>query len=175
MSTKERRPERKPNRLKEYDYSNSGWYYVTICTKNHIAYFGRIKNGEMFPNELGEIADKCWNEIPNHYPETELDEYVIMPNHIHGIIIIDYANVGDAKFASPTDRTKMTLSKIIQQYKRAVTVEIKTNYPKSNFKWQRSFYDRIIRNERELYDIRKYILQNPLKWEFEKNIDNLEI
>ncbi len=94
MLTKERRPERKPNRLKEYDYSNCGWYYVTICTKNNVKHFGRIKNGEMFPNKLGKIAEKCWNEIPEHFPETELDEYVIMPNHIHGIIIIDNLNVG---------------------------------------------------------------------------------
>jgi len=174
MSTKERHPERKPNRLKEYDYSNVGWYYVTICTEKHITYFGRIKNGEMIPIELGKIADKCWKEIPKHFPETELDEYVIMPNHIHGIIIIN-KYVGDAKFAFPTDRTKMTLSKTIQQFKRAVTIEIKTKYPKSNFQWQRSFYDRIIRNEKELSYIRRYIQQNPLKWEFEKNIDNLEI
>ncbi len=83
--------------------------------------------------------------------------------------------VGDANFASPTDRTKMVLSKLIQQFKRSVTIKIKSTQQYSNFKWQRSFYDRIIRNEKELFNIRKYIQQNPLKWGFEKDITNLDI
>jgi putative transposase len=174
MSAKQKFHGLKPTRLKEYDYSNVGWYYVTICTQKHAMYFGRVKNKEIQKNVLGKIADKYWKEIPKHFPEVELDEYIIMPNHIHGIIIINDV-VGDAKFASPTDRTKMTLSKVIQQFKRAVTIEVKTSFPKSNFRWQRSFYDRIIRNDKELYFIRRYIKQNPLKWEFEQNIDNLDI
>ena len=96
-----------------------------------------------------------------------------MPNHIHGIIIIN--NVGDAKFASPTDRTKMELCKLIQQYKCAVTLKIKSINHESNFKWQRSFYDRLIRNEKELYSNRKYIQQNLLKWNLEKRIYNLNM
>jgi len=88
-----------------------------------------------------------------------------MPNHIHGIIIIE--NVGDANFACPTnktyDSTKMELSKIIQQFKRAVTIKIGNNKHDSNFKWQHSFYDRIIRNETELYNIRNYIRKNLFK------------
>ena len=107
-----------------------------------------------------------------------------MPNHIHAIIII-----GDAKIASPTlrnvqrnkenivptDRTKMVLSKIVQQFKRICTIEIRNN-GLPDFKWQRSFYDRIVRNEKELFNIRKYIEQNPLKWEIEqKYVENTNI
>jgi REP-associated tyrosine transposase len=127
-------------------------------------------------NDIGKIAEDFWNEIHSHFHNVELDEYIIMPNHIHGIIIINNV-VGDANFASPTkkveDRSKMELCKVIQQFKRAVTIQIKTELVETNFKWQRSFYDRIIRNETELYNIRKYIKQNPLKWDIEKGYENL--
>jgi len=85
---------RKRTRLRKYDYSITGWYYVTICTKDHINRFGKIINEKMVLNDLGKIAEECWLDIPKHYIESELDEYIIMPNHIHGIIIIDYDNVG---------------------------------------------------------------------------------
>ncbi len=120
---------RKPNRLKEYNYSNNGWYFVTICTKNHTPYFDKINKGKMVLNEIGKIVDEYWNKIELLHKNIDLDYYEIMPNHIHGIIIIE--NVGDANFACPTnktyDRTKMELSKIIQQFKRAVTIKIGNN------------------------------------------------
>jgi putative transposase len=91
---------RKPNRLKYYDYSNTGWYYVTICTKDHKAYFGIVEKDTMILIDIGKIADKCWEKIEILHKNIELDYYVIMPNHIHGIIVIN--DVGNAKFASPT-------------------------------------------------------------------------
>ncbi len=152
---------RKPNRLKYYDYSNAGWYYVTICTNDHKNHFGEVINSKMDLNDAGKIVYEYWEKIEKLHKNIELDYFVIMPNHIHGIIIIN--SVGDANFASPTDRTKMELCKLLQQFKRAVTLKIKSINHESNFKWQRSFYDRIIRNEKELFNIRKYIKQNPLK------------
>ena len=141
----------------------------------------------MILNDLGNIADEFWNKIKLLHKNIELDYYVIMPNHVHGIIVVDYdkdakfasstnslLNVGDANLASQ-ERAKMELCKLIQQFKRAVTITIKSTKNKSNFKWQRSFFDRIIRNKKELFNIRKYIKQNPLKWDFEKNIINLDI
>jgi hypothetical protein len=80
---------RKSIRLKEYDYSFPGWYYVTICTKDFIPWFGAVKNGKVDHNPLGNIAVKYFYEIPNHFKNTELDEFIIMPNHGHGIIIIN--------------------------------------------------------------------------------------
>lgn len=146
---------RKKNRLQEYDYSQSGYYFVTLCTNNHKSFFGKIINGKIILNGYGDIIKSNWIEIQHIHKNIELDEFVIMPNHIHGIIIIN--NVGNAKFAFPTDRTKMTLSKIIQQFKRACTIEIKHKLNYQLPLWQRSYYDRIIRNEKELYQIRKDI------------------
>jgi REP element-mobilizing transposase RayT len=153
-------------RLREWDYSNPWWYYVTINTKEHEEYFGKIENGNMILNELGGKAEICWEEIPNHFPQVELDYFVIMPNHLHGIIIIN-TNV-ETRHASSLQNKKLTLSNIVGSFKSAVT---KSAHEKGsiNFSWQPRFYDRIIRNEKELFNIRKYIEQNPLKWELEKD------
>ena len=137
---------RKPNRLKHYDYSTAGWYYVTICTNDHINYFGKVENEKMLLNDIGKIADDCWCDIPKHYNETELDKYIIMPNHIHGIIIIneqnDLTNVGQ-RHASALQQH--VLGNIIGSFKSAVSKEAHLHDLKL-FKWQDSFYDRIIRN-----------------------------
>lgn len=171
---KSKLPERKQLRYKDFDYSNPGYYFITICSDDKEEIFGRIEKGKMILSEYGRIVNKCWNLIPEHFANVELDQFQIMPDHLHGIIIINphsNTDVGDAynasrrnnrdaKFASPTDRTKMLLSIIIQQFKRQVTIETRSFYNKKIF--QRSFYDRIIRNEKELYNIRKYIIENPL-------------
>ncbi|KAA3596336.1 MAG: hypothetical protein DWQ06_15790 [Calditrichaeota bacterium] len=171
---------RKLNRLKNYDYSQNGFYFVTLCTKNRIEYFGRIENGKMILNEFGEFAEKCWYEIPEHFPNVRLDEFVIMPNHIHGVIVIvqNVGNdvVGNKNFCSlPNWQTKLSrsLSSIIRGFKIGVTKYFRQ---KDNFEfaWQKSFYDKIIRDENELFNIRNYIRNNPLKWELEKDRDHIE-
>lgn len=156
-------------RLKEWDYSNPGWYYVTVNTKNHIAWFGRVVNAEMKLNELGVVTNKFWLEIPIHFADVELDYFVIMPNHIHGIIIINPvetpsvvktpADVETPYIASPHNPL---LGEAIGKFKAAVKRWAnKNNY--KDFIWQARFYDRIIRNEKELFNVRRYISQNPLK------------
>jgi putative transposase len=180
-------PNRKPTRHTNYDYNLPGYYFVTICSFGKNCLFGNINNGVMILNDIGEAVNKYWNEIPKHFENVELDYYQVMPNHLHGIIVIDSTNniVGNAytafpvnnairhsgqAFAFPTDRTKMILSKVVQQFKRQVTIDIKTRFGFKENIWQKSFYDRIIRNENELYQIRKYIKQNPMRWDLEKNI-----
>ncbi|KAF0141173.1 MAG: transposase [Ignavibacteriales bacterium] len=153
-------------RLKEWDYSNPWYYYVTINSKNHVEYFGIVANGKMMLNELGRAVDEYWNEIPKHFKMVELDSYVVMPNHVHGIIIIN--RTVETRHASSLQHKTITLSDIIGSFKSAVTKKIREN-GYNNFSWQPRFYDRIIRNEKELYNIQKYVGQNPLKWEFEKN------
>lgn len=182
---------RKPNRLRNYDYSQNGMYFITICTKDRFECFGKIKNGKMVLNELGKIAEKCYLKIPNHFPDVFLDEFIVMPNHIHAIIEI---NVGNAEMRSGTDkntddkinrnahvrslqydRTKMLLSKTIHGFKASATKEINRmkNY-NIDFKWQKSFFDHIIRNEISLNKIREYIQTNPQMWERDRNnIENL--
>ena len=163
---------RKLNRLKNYDYSQSGCYFVTICTKNKEEWLGQIESGKMILNKFGEITKNFWVEIPKHVNNITLDEFIVMPNHIHGIVLI----VGNAYMRSLQNRTKMLLSRIIQQYKSSVTREINSLQNDFCFKWHKSFYDHIIRNEKTLNKIREYIVSNPLKWDLDKkNIENLSM
>ncbi len=166
--------DRKLNRWPGYDYSWPGYYYVTICTKDRINYFGDIIDYEMKLNEIGDVVYNFWQDIPKHFNNCKLDEFVVMPNHIHGILYIFYKNenkyrriVGNADLRS-LQNTQMLLSKIIQQFKSSATRKIN----KQNnfyFQWQRSFHDRVIRNEPELLKIREYIINNPINWQNDKN------
>ena len=122
-------PTRKSNRLREYDYSTAGYYYVTICTCNREELFGRIEDNRMVLNEYGKISENTWEEIPNHYPNAELDEFVVMPNHIHGMIIINNP-VGDGHARPVND-----LSVIIGSFKSAVTKRTH-RLDNNSFKWQ---------------------------------------
>ncbi|MFH1645471.1 MAG: transposase [Candidatus Omnitrophota bacterium] len=157
---------RKAVRFDGYDYSKPGYYYVTICTYNRERFFGHIKNGYMVLNDYGKIAKNVWLKIPNHFFNIGLDEYVIMPNHIHGIIIIDEF-VGDGH-ARPDYRNKSNLSVIIGSYKSAVSKQIH-QLNEISFKWQRFFYDHIIRTDESLNKIREYIINNPINWANDKN------
>ena len=156
--------ERRPNRLKSYDYNQQGYYYLTICTKNRMESFGNISNGKMHLSTMGLIADDYWKAIMIHFEKIELDEYIIMPDHIHGIIIVNDDPPIHTTFSDDNDRTKMVVSKIIHGFKSSVTREIFRQAANSNFGWQKSFYDHIIRNEKELNRIRKYIIENPIRF-----------
>jgi REP element-mobilizing transposase RayT len=168
--------ERKLNRLKDYDYSKNGYYFVTVCTKNREEWFGRIDGDELRLNEFGDIAKNFWAEITGHFERVGIDEFSVMPNHVHGILIIEEDMVGNAYMRSNQrnafmhslrNRTKMLLSKIIQQYKASVTRKINSLENVFHFGWQKSFYDHVIRNDRSLDNLRQYITSNPLKWELD--------
>jgi REP-associated tyrosine transposase len=147
-------------RLKDYDYSTPNWYYVTICTKAMKCWFGEIKNGKVMLNKTGKMIEKIWEDIPNHYKAVELDSFIIMPNHLHGIIIVNFVETGHAPSLQPK------LGNIIGSFKSTATRRVHKNF--NNFKWQSRFYDHIIRNEDDLSRIRNYIHNNPLKWEMEE-------
>ena len=189
---------RKSIRLKDYDlpremikhnYSNKysgiilshgvnsrdGYYFVTICNKNREEYFGQISGDEMILNECGKIARQNWLEIPDHFEDVKLDEHVILPNHIHGIVIIDSGDepVGNRHACSLQERQYQKLTVVIGSNKSAVTREINQIQNKFHFKWQKSFYDHIIRNDRSLHKIRHYIHCNSLKWKYDR--ENLNI
>ena len=165
---------RKLNRLKGYNYSQGGWYFVTICVKNRIECLGEIKDEKMQYSQYGDIVLKYWQEIPNHYENVFLGQWVIMPNHIHGIIVIEHC-VGTEHCSVPTitmgDKNPKygLLSKIIKSFKEISLKTIRKRYNDYKFAWQRSFYDHIIRNEKSLNRIRQYIYYNPAKWESDRN------
>ena len=166
MTIAQIKPYRKSIRLKDYDYSQKGYYFVTICTKNRKEHFGQINADEMILSQYGKIARQSWLEIPEHFEDIRLDEHVIMPNHIHGIVIIESDDEPGREQAClfPTGRTsipKITgCDWLLQIFSNT---RIKPIHDNSHFKWQKSYYDHIIRNDRSLDRIRHYIRYNALK------------
>ena len=161
--------ERKLNRLAGFDYSTGGYYFVTICTKNRINCFGNIVDGQMILNTHGQIVKHQWIWLQKQYKYVELDEYVIMPNHIHGIIIIDDTFVGNSRDCSlQINKQKIKpLPELIGAFK-TTSSKLIHQAGLNKFEWQKSFYDHIIRNEISLFNIRKYIKDNTLKWELDR-------
>jgi len=160
---------RRSIRLKAYDYSKPGAYFVTICSYKRECVFGNWINGEMLINEFGQIIENEWLKTAQIRDNIRLDEYVVMPNHFHGILFIACRGVlqyaPTKEFRSPSQ----TIGSIIRGFKSTVTKQIKQlrNTPGATI-WQRNYYERIIRNEKELNRIREYILNNPLKWQLDR-------
>jgi putative transposase len=170
---------RKNNRLQRYDYSCTGCYFVTMCVQDRQEWLGKIEKEAMVLNEYGTIAAIHWEDIPKYYPNVELDEWVIMPNHIHGIIVISSgtAHVGTAQCAVPTDCSvsvkTVAVSQIIKSFKDVTIKRIRSEFGNVQFRWQRSFYDHIIRDESSVNRIREYIMNNPKQWDLDvENIKN---
>ena len=140
---------RKNPRLKEYDYTLGGYYFITICTKAKAHYFGEIREEKIIYNDIGKLAYKNIEELESIYKSIKIDKFVVMPNHIHMILIIK-------------KETTLCIPRIIKQYKEWITKEIKQSI------WQKSYYDHIIRNEKDYLRIWKYIDENILKWNLDK-------
>jgi putative transposase len=159
---------RKSIRLKEYDYSLPGEYFITICTFDRNCILGEIIEEKMKLSSSGEIVKKCWEQIPGYYKDVELDEYIIMPNHIHGIVVLTepVGAIHESPLPiTPQQRRKMKLSKIVGRFKMTTAKEINILQGISGKSvWQRGYYEHIIRNEKELYNIRDYIINNSTKW-----------
>ena len=164
------RHHRRSIRLKGYDYSQAGAYFITLCTQDRACLFGRVMNGEMRLNDAGRMVLAEWNRLPERFPQVVLDAFVVMPNHVHGILVITDpaptvgATVGATLVVAPT------VGNIIGAFKSRVTVEyirgVKTSGwpPFRGRLWQRNYYEHIIRNERALNAIRQYIMENPRRW-----------
>lgn len=183
---------RKSIRIKGYDYASSGAYYVTIVVQGRECLFGEIIDSEMNLNEYGEIVQKWWDKIPNHFPNVELGAFIIMPNHVHGIIFITAERRGEV--LSPRDNPnnnnpdayvdgasnmggetpplrKPTLGQIIAYFKYQSTKEmnrIETEKAITKF-WQRNYYEHIIRDEKDLQNKTDYIEANPSLWDEDEN------
>jgi REP element-mobilizing transposase RayT len=172
-------------RLQNWDYSWAAAYFITICTQQRDHYFGDVKNGEMHLSPIGIVADVLWHEIKNHAINIQLDAFVVMPNHVHGILVLDggdgggngggdavvktghalslQKNIGQSRFQHIGHNS---VSSIIGSYKSAVTKHAhRLGY---DFEWQTRFYDHIIRDIDSFERIQTYIINNPLKWKEDK-------
>ena len=181
MSDKFRDKYRIPSsRLSTHNYSSNGYYFITICTQNRENYLGEVINDTMKLSKIGTTAQNYWQEIPKHFPFVKLDEFVIMPNHIHGIIIINNI-VETQNFASLPKSASLqqkmpqnqfgpqskNLASIVRGYKIGVKKFVTIN--NLNFSWQPRFYDSIIKNEKSLNRIREYIHNNAKNWNYDEN------
>jgi putative transposase len=176
-------------RCPNWDYSSDGAYFITICTDRWEPFFGKIENQRVILSGAGQTAEQFWKELPSHFPFIQMDVFVIMPNHTHGILIIDkmklhpplsllqadpggnrsteaqkYYNNKKSELMGKISPKKGTISTIIRSYKSACTNEINKTDPGLNFKWQSRFHDHIIRDKQSHQYIREYILSNPAKW-----------
>lgn len=172
MSSPKKTLHRKSLRLKGYDYSNVGFYFLTLCTKNRGCLFGRIQNYKMTLNQTGEIATLCWLEIPLHFPNAILHNHIVMPNHVHGIIEIKEQNSVRANDYSPQHNFRSphrTIGSIIRGYKIGVMKALYDcnpyKYKRGESIWQRNYHEHIIRNEESFRNISQYIANNPIKWQ----------
>jgi len=177
---------RKQIRLRGYDYCQPGEYFVTICTKGGEYFFGELRKGGTSVNAVGGTARECWNEIPTHFANVGIDQIVVMPNHVHGIIRI-MADPVEAQKTRPAERRSVdtgrdvqlnipmdnyhskispkvgSLAVVVRTYKAAVTTISRKNGIEG-FGWQSGFYEHIIRDDQSLTRIRQYIASNPRRW-----------
>ncbi len=182
---------RRSIRLKDYDYTREGAYFVTILAKDRENLFGEVVDGTVQLSKIGKIVEECWIEIPRHFPDVELDTYIIMPNHIHGALVVGDVGAthasplltaeGRARHASPLQKHPQRVSgrptgpkprsvgAIIGSLKSAATRRINQFRQTIGFVvWQRNYYEHIIRGEKSMNKIREYIASNPLRWEFDR-------
>jgi putative transposase len=146
-------PRRHSLRLKEYDYSQAGAYFITVCTHRRLLLFGDVIEANVRLNDVGAIVNESWANLPHHYRGIELDEFIVMPNHVHGIIIL--TDDPERRHAIPeiVRGFKTFSARKANQYRRVRTAL-----------WQRGYYEHVIRDERGLNRIRAYITNNPGRW-----------
>jgi len=148
---------RRSIRLKGYDYAQAGAYFVTICTWQHQCLLGEVVDGEMQLNDYGKIAHAHWHNLLQHHQHLELDEFIVMPNHLHGILVLTDDTTGTKRHGLP---------EILRGFKTFAARRInKIRHLAGVSVWQRGYYEHIIRHERALRAIRQYIANNPLSWE----------
>ncbi len=159
-------PRRVALRLPDFDYFQEGWYFITICTKRRAYLFGHIVNEEMQLNEFGEIVAATWDDLSCYNPTIKLDAFTVMPNHVHGIIVIAGSKAGGE--TPPLQKTP-TLGQILGYYKYQSTAKINAlRKTASEPVWQRGYYEHVIRDEESLNRIREYIIYNPQRWDLDR-------
>jgi len=163
------RHHRRSIRLRGYDYSNAGVYFVTLCVRDRTCLFGEVLDGAMRLNDMGRKVEGLWKELPSRFPRVAIDEFVVMPNHFHGIIVLendsrDPTYVEDSVGAQFIAPKQSTLGTLVRAFKASSTRAIRIGF-NPEFAWQRNYYEHIIRNENELKQKTDYILDNPSRWD----------
>ena len=172
-------PDRKTIRLKGFDYTSVGAYFLTVCAREKECIFGHVRIDRTIPNELGSLVEKCWREIPSHFPDVVCDAFTLMPNHMHGILLIfppsDDCSPVRARHAVPDDVVNLesfgrpipgSIPTIVRSFKGAVTKEGRIVLQRPDLcPWERGYNDHVIRDGADLKNIRRYIIENPAKWE----------
>ena len=150
---------RRPLRLPHYDYTSPGAYFLTTCTHRRAPIFGQIADDAMDLNLFGEAAESCWLDLPSHYPNTNLDAFVVMPNHVHAILILE-----------DVSRPAHGLSEVVRGFKTFSARRINTLRATAGKPiWQRGYHEHIVRGESALQKIRDYIAANPARWAVDRN------
>ena len=171
------------NRHRNFDYSLDGFYFITTCVKHFVCCFGKIQNGQIILNKYGEIVKQQLLWLPKRFPYIRLDEWCVIPNHAHAIMVIDRSNIRaghdhaeivgtvgtgrDLSLPSPPMKIK-SISEIVGAFKTTSSKSIHLS-GLNTFQWQRSFYDEVIRDETAWKAIRWYIKNNPKNWRKDKN------
>ncbi len=167
---------RRSIRLKDYDYTQAGAYFITVCTKDRACLFGEVVGSDMRLNDAGQMIEKWWLELNHKFPTLKTDACMVMPNHVHGIAITT-ETVGADLRVGPDMRgahTGAPLPTVAQWFKTMTTNEYIRGVkqfgwlPFCGHLWQRNYYEHIIRNEESLSRIRQYILDNPARWAFDR-------
>ena len=168
---------RRSIRLKGYDYTQVGAYFVTVAVRGRLALFGEVVDGVMRLSGAGEMARELWEGVPQRFPFVEMDAFVVMPDHVHGIVVIrgdgPRAPIGDARASGGAGaaRNVCALGDVVGAYKSLTTAAYirgvhNAGWPPFRRRfWQRNFYERVVRDEYEMDEIRAYIRDNPLRWE----------
>jgi len=159
--------DRRSLRLKDYDYAQAGAYFVTVCIQNRLCLFGGIVDGEMRLNDAGRMVRSMWEALPNWFPGMELDAFVVMPNHVHGI-----ATLVGAGLALPEEKgaasSAPTLGDSVRAFKSLSAIRVNRLLMRAGSLWQRNYYEHVIRSDREMDRIREYIATNPCKWALDR-------
>ncbi|HOZ38151.1 MAG TPA: hypothetical protein PLH64_05305 [Anaerolineaceae bacterium] len=187
MNPNDSLPHRKKLRIPDFDYSQPGAYYVSIVTQGRRKLFGQIVDGEMVLNDIGKMVKEVIDQIPEHYPGINVELFVVMPNHIHALLIISevvagpracQSNDGKLRGVDPTKK-QLSLSEIVHRIKSLTTHEYMIGVRDKGWSqfekrlWQRNYYEHVIRNERDYQAIYEYILANPMNWEKDEEFSNL--
>jgi putative transposase len=168
---------RRSIRLKGHDYSQPGAYFVTVCTQDRACLFGEVADGEMRLNPAGQLVERGWCAIPDHFPLARLDAFVVMPNHAHGIIVLSTVRATHASRphhpappGRPRGPQRHSIGAIVGSFKSAVTKNINASRGTPGAPvWQRNYYEHVVRDEGSLNRIRQYILDNPAQWAMDRD------